>query len=145
MVSQWGMTPRQSIEGECARRGTRDVAAKCVSILKGEVIDEEFLLALAGPAAAVVLRGDAGGVTGYWPRVWVLRGLLYAWDELATTVLVDSLHDESWRVREMGAKVVARHRVDDALEAISELEDDPVPRVRRAAHRALVRLVEVDT
>jgi len=112
MASQWGMTPRQSVEG---------------------------------PGAAVVLRGGAGDVTGYWPRVWAMRGLLYAWDESAVAAVVGSVKDESWRVREMCAKVVARHCVDDALEAMNGLTHDPVLRVRRAAHRALVRLVEVDT
>jgi hypothetical protein len=145
MASQWGLTPRQSVEGECARRGTRDVVTHCVAILSGEGIDEEILLALAGPGAAVVLRGGAGGVTGYWPKVWAMRGLLYAWDESAVAAVVGSVKDESWRVREMCAKVVARHRVDDALEVMNGLTNDPVLRVRRAAHRALVRLVEVDT
>jgi hypothetical protein len=145
MASQWGMTPRQSIEVECARRGTHEVVTRCVAILSGEEIDEETLLALAGPAAAVVLRGGEGGVTGYWPRVWAMRGLLYAWDESAIAVVVSSVHDESWRVREMGAKVVARHRVDDALEEMVTLASDPVLRVHRAANRALIRLAGVDT
>ena len=138
------MTPRESIEGECARRGTRDVVANCVAILSGEAVDEAMLPVLAGPAAAQVLRGGAGGVTGYWPRVWAMRALLYAWDESARTVVVDSVNDGSWRVREMCAKVVARHCVDDALEAMVGLTNDPVTRVRQAAHRALVRLVEAD-
>lgn len=145
MACQWGMTPRQSIESECARRGTRDVVTHCMAILSGEEVDELILLALAGPAGAVVLRGGAGGVTGYWPRVWAMRGLLYAWDESAVATVVGSVTDESWRVREMCAKVVARHRVDDALEVMTGLVNDPVQRVREAAHRALVRLVEVDT
>jgi hypothetical protein len=33
----------------------------------------------------------------------------------------------------MAAKVVARHRVGGALEAVAALRDDPVPRVRAAA------------
>jgi hypothetical protein len=145
MASEWGMTPRQSIEGECARGGTRHVVAHCVDILSGDDVDEAMLMVLAGPGAATVLRGGAGGVTGYWPRVWALRGLLYAWDEGAVTVVRDSVNNESWRVREMCAKVVARHRVDDALEAMVGLIKDPVLRVRQAAHRALVRLAEADT
>jgi hypothetical protein len=144
MVSEWGMTPRQSIEGACAQRGTRDVVAHCVAMLRGDGADEAMLLVLAGPAAAQVLRGAAGGLRGYWPRVWAMRGLLYAWDEGATAVVVKAVTDESWRVREMCAKVVARHRVDDALEAMAGLTNDPVLRVRQSAHRALVRLVEVD-
>lgn len=46
----------------------------------------------------------------------------------------------SWRVREMALKVVARHRLEDALETAAELQDGPVARVRAAARRALVRL-----
>lgn len=43
-------------------------------------------------------------------------------------------------VREMAAKVVARHRVGGALDAVAPLRDDPIPRVRAAAHRAVVLL-----
>jgi hypothetical protein len=42
----------------------------------------------------------------------------------------------------MSAKVVARHRVDEAFEAVSALSDDPVPRVVEAAARAVRVLVE---
>src|ERR1019366_846350 len=125
MVSKWGMTPRQSVEAECVRRGAREVVATCVAILRGETVEAEMLVVLAGPGAVQVLRGAAGGVTGYWPRVWALRGLLYAWDETAVAVVVNSANDGSWRVREMCAKVVARHRVDDALEVMADLTKDP--------------------
>jgi hypothetical protein len=40
----------------------------------------------------------------------------------------------------MAAKVVARHRVGGALEAVARLRDDPVARVRSAAERAVVAL-----
>jgi hypothetical protein len=53
---------------------------------------------------------------------------------------MESLADEAWRVREMAAKVVARHLVDPALPSVLELNEDPVARVRVAAHRAVVRL-----
>jgi hypothetical protein len=43
-------------------------------------------------------------------------------------------------VRELAAKVVARHRIDDALSAMADLQEDPVPRVRSAAGRALAAL-----
>jgi hypothetical protein len=59
-----------------------------------------------------------------------IRGLLWAWDSAVSI----ALRDESWRVREMAAKV-ARHLVGDALPAVVELRDDPVPRVRAAAQR----------
>ena len=97
---------------------------------------------LGGPAAEQVLDGRAGGplVTGHWPRVWAARGLLYAWDEPATTVIVGATSDETWRVREMAAKVIAKHRIGDALDAVVMLRDDPVPRVRAAAERAIAVL-----
>ncbi len=40
----------------------------------------------------------------------------------------------------MVAKVVARHRVDEAFDVIAALRVDAVPRVRAAAERALSRL-----
>jgi len=40
----------------------------------------------------------------------------------------------------MAAKVVARHLVGEATGAVADLREDPVPRVRQAAQRALVRL-----
>ncbi|MFI5034897.1 MAG: HEAT repeat domain-containing protein [Acidimicrobiales bacterium] len=130
-------TPRQRVEVECARRGRADLVAAMARQLSGADVDAELIVALGGPAGAAVLAGGGGGVTGYWPRVWAARGLLHVWDEEATVALVDAAHDPSWRVREMVAKVVARHRVDEALEAIDGLRADPVPRVRQAAERAL--------
>ena len=47
-------------------------------------------------------------------------------------------------MREMVAKVVARHHVDGALAAVETLRHDQVPRVSRAAERALVALVSDD-
>jgi HEAT repeat protein len=87
-----------------------------------------------------VLSGGEGGKQGYWPRVWAARGLLYVWEDRATPAIVRATADEAWRVREMAAKVIARHRVDDALEAVTGLRDDQVPRVRSAADRAIARL-----
>ncbi len=40
----------------------------------------------------------------------------------------------------MAAKVIARNRVGDALAAVAALKDDPVPRVRSAADRAVMIL-----
>jgi hypothetical protein len=40
----------------------------------------------------------------------------------------------------MAAKVVARHRIDDALNAMVNLQNDEVPRVRSAAGRAVATL-----
>lgn len=143
MASRWGLTPRQSLAAECERRGQSAVAADCVAILRGEGFDDAFLTVLAGPASAAVLQGYEGGPEGHWPRVWAARGLLYAWDESASSAIAEATTDEAWRVREMAGKVIARHRVGAALDAVVALSDDPVPRVRAAAERA-VRTLTVE-
>jgi hypothetical protein len=135
------VSPRQSISAECARRGQGAVVAGCVALLQGRAADTDLYLALAGPAAEAVLRGAAGGVDGYWPRVWGARGLLYAWEEAAAPAVVHATADEAWRVREMALKVIARHVIGDAFEVVVKLRNDPIARVRRAAHRAEERLV----
>lgn len=138
--SYWGMTPRQSIEAECARRGRAELLAGCLDLLAGIDVDDELILALGGPGARHVLAGGAGGRTGYWPRSWAARALLYVWDDDATSLIIRATGDDAWRVREMAAKVIARHRVGDALDAVNALQDDPVARVRSAATRAVVRI-----
>jgi len=138
----WELTPRQSVEAECRRRGDDTLVAGCVDILDGGAVDGELLGVLAGPAAATVLDGAEGGPTGYWPRVWALRALLYAWSDDATPAVVLALDDPSWRVREMAARVVARRVVGPAFDALVDLRHDPTPRVRAAADRALTVLVE---
>ena len=142
-VSRWGVTPRQSVAAECGRRGHGAVVDGCVALLEGAPadVDADLVLALAGPAAAAVLRGEAGGVDGYWPRVWGARGLLYAWEDRAAPAIVRATADDAWRVREMALKVIARHAVGDAIEVVAELRSDPVARVRCAAERANERLV----
>jgi hypothetical protein len=142
IASQWGQTPRESVLDECRKHGTKHVVAQCVEILSGGDIDEATLFALAGPAADSVLAGREGGPGGHWPRVWAMRGLLYAWNESAIPVVLAGTSDENWRVREMSAKVVARHQVLDAVGAMTSLLDDSTPRVRAAAERALARLAE---
>ena len=112
----------------------------CIGLLEGAESDDGLIVALGGPAAATVLSGREGGRGGYWPRVWAARGLLHAWADDATPAIIAATADESWRVREMAARVIARHRVGDALAAVVALEDDPVPRVRAAAERAVMTL-----
>ncbi|HTT58672.1 MAG TPA: HEAT repeat domain-containing protein [Acidimicrobiales bacterium] len=129
---------------EARLRGEKELVGDCVAILQGERTDDATLFALAGPASGVLAQGGWGGVHGYWPRVWAMRSFLYIWDPEASGVVIAGAKDPHWRVREMAAKVVARRRLGDALEAMSQLSDDEVPRVREAAQRALVRLVEAD-
>lgn len=113
----------------------------CIILLEGGEVDDELVIALAGPHARRVHAGAEGGRHGYWPRVWAARGLLHAWDTSATSAVIQATTDDAWRVREMAAKVIARHSVGDALEAVARLRDDPVPRVRAASERAVQLLV----
>jgi HEAT repeat protein len=105
--------------------------------------DDQLILALGGPPARWVLTGEAPG-PDYWLRVWAARGLLWAWDDAALPCLTRALTDDAWRVREMALKVVARHRLEQATDAVAALRDDSVPRVAQAASRALIRLASVD-
>jgi hypothetical protein len=115
--------------------------AGCVDLLAGRHdVDDELVLALGGAHAMLVLAGREGGRGGYWPRVWAARGLLHAWDDRATAAITRATADEAWRVREMAAKVIARHGVAGAFEAVAGLRQDPVPRVRAAAGRAVTAL-----
>jgi HEAT repeat protein len=133
-------TPRERVEAECARRGKDAVVADCITLLQGGT-DPDLLRSLAGAGAEKFFDGAEHHDT-YWFRVWALRGLLWAWDSRATERVRVAMSDESWRVREMAAKVVARHLVGEAMSAVAALRDDPVPRVRQAAERALIRLTE---
>jgi HEAT repeat protein len=137
--SHWGLTPRESIEAECRRRGRAAVVAGCRDLLAGRPADAALLLALGGPAATKFLDAGERDDT-YWLRVWAARGLLWAWRDEAQPELLAATEDGAWRVREMAAKVVARHVLGEALDRVVALRDDPVPRVRAAAERAVVRI-----
>jgi hypothetical protein len=130
------MTPKQSVLFECERRSRDAVVDDCVAILSGHEIDAEFLRIIGGPSAETVLEGRAGGLTGYWPRVWAARGMLHVWDDSATDAIIGATTNESWRVREMAAKVIAAHHVAPAIDAVVVLLDDENTRVRAAAGRA---------
>jgi len=142
----WQVTPRQSVNAECRRRGKAAVVAGCIALLQGrDDVDDGLVLALGGPAAQYVLDGHEGGKAGYWPRVWAARGLLHIWDDSATAAIVQATVDEAWRVREMAAKVIARHQIGDAMIAVAELRSDQVTRVRAAAERAVMILAASGT
>ena len=143
MPSSWGKTPRESVEQECSRRGKKAVVEGCIALLAGNEADAELILALGGPPARWTLTGEAAGPP-YWLRVWAARGLLWAWDDVALDAVLTALDDEAWRVREMALKVVARHRLEDAMAEVAGLQEDPVARVRAAASRALIRLTAAD-
>jgi hypothetical protein len=132
----WDLTPRQSVEQECGRRGEADVVAACMVLLAGGDVDRPFIFAIGGPAAESVLGPHPRQDQRYFLRVWAARALLYAWDDSAQTAVLTALADESWRVREMAAKVVAKRRLGDALPIVAGMRDDQVARVREAAARA---------
>jgi len=70
------------------------------------------------------------------------QGLLYAWDDRATEAVIAATADDAWRLREMAAKAAARHLVGEAFDAITQLRNDRVKRVREAAERTLRTLVD---
>jgi hypothetical protein len=140
-VPSWGKTPRESIEVECERRGRDNVVAGCTSLLTGKGADAELIYALGGPPARWLFTGEAPG-PDYWLRVWAARGLLWIWDDAALPCIMAALDDDQWRVREMALRVVAKHRLAIAAEAVAALRDDPNHRVASAASRAHARLVD---
>ena len=138
--SHWELTPKQSIELECARRGQAQLVAGCIALLRKQDVDDDLVIALGGPVARAVLDSGPKPVYRYWLRVWGARGLLHAYADQAEDQVIEALADEHWRVREMAAKVITRYRIGAGLEAVAELRDDPVPRVRAPANRAVVML-----
>jgi hypothetical protein len=110
-------------------------------LVEGRRVDPELIVALGGPPARWAITGEKGGPP-YWLRVWAARGLLYAWNDKAVKAVLAGLKDDSWRVREMAAKVVAKRRLDDGLRDIQRLRRDAHPRVRQAASRACARLTD---
>lgn len=128
------------IAAEVAKRGHDAVIDDCLALLAGDT-EPHRAQALAGARWAVYIDEHSSDLH-YWLRVWALRGLLWEWDRRATDAVRDALGDPAWRVREMAAKVTARHLVGDAAQALDHLREDPVPRVRAAAERAIRRLID---
>ena len=133
------MTPQQSIERECTRRGKDDVVEGCRRLIRRDPVDPQLVLALGGPGAEKFLDGQPH-VDTYWLRVWGLRGLLWAWDDTAMPEVRLAPGDEAWRVREMAFKVISHHLLGDFTPDAAAGREDEVPRVREAAHRALTHL-----
>jgi hypothetical protein len=131
--------PRRSVESLASDLGPDAVVSACLELLAGREVDGRIVQALGGPPAQWAVAGGPPG-PDYWLRVWALRGLLWLWADRASAAVVVALEDEAWRVREMAAKVAARHRVDVALDALLMLRADPVARVRAAASRAVVAI-----
>lgn len=143
-ASKWGTSPRASVAGECERIGESGVVAGCTALLQGDEADPKLILALGGRPARWAAGFDEPPGPAYWLRVWAARGLLWAWDDAASAVVVGALSDEAWRVREMALRVIIRHRLKGALDAVEALLNDPNARVRDAAERAVVKLTAHD-
>ncbi len=138
--SRQDTTPRERIEAECRRRGTHAVVAGCLALLGGDGHDMQLLNVLGGAGAEHLMSGRSHADVQMWQRIWATRGLLWTCDDSAREALRAALTDYSWRVREMAAKVVARHLIGDLVADVAAMRDDPVPRVRQAAARALSRI-----
>ncbi|MGN6090513.1 MAG: HEAT repeat domain-containing protein [Actinomycetales bacterium] len=132
--------PRRSVEAFSQRVGREAAIEACLALLVGQPVDDAVVHVLAGPPARWALT-EAGPESDYWFRVWALRGLLWLWDDRATAAVSAAMGDEAWRVREMAAKVAARHELDETLAALRPLLQDQVPRVRAAAARATERIL----
>ena len=132
--------PRERIQRECLRRGKEALVLDCVHLLTGGEVDEALVVVLGGAHARALLATGVREPDEYWLRVWAARGLMWAWDDVATDAICAALNDEAWRVREMACKVVGRNNVGDALPTVAHLMSDASPRVQTAARRAVERL-----
>ncbi len=139
-------TPAERVRALVAAAGAVETARWCADLLVGRLgPDEPWLASLAQLPPQDWLHDP---VNAYWLRVWGARGLLHNWPEppesAVVRTLVEAFADPAWRVREMAAKVVARHQVGEAADALLPLAADTVPRVRAAAVRALAGVGEAE-
>ena len=103
----------------------------CTELLRGgDWTDPEMpdLDWIGGRSSVAMVAKDLDLV--YWPRVWAARALLHVYRPQAASAVVGGLTDESWRVREMCAKVARAHQLGEAAEALHGCCSDDVPRVR---------------
>lgn len=115
--------------------------AGCIDLLSGDHRDSELIYVLGGAPAHQVLV-DGNPEHDYWIRLWGARGLLWVWNDSASAAIIGALADDSWRVREMAAKVVRRNLVGEALAAVALCQQDPILRVRLPAQRAVIHLTD---
>ena len=123
----------QRLTAAVERFGEEEVIDRALALLAGANAGEEFLLYAGGRHAQGVLDGAP---PLYWPEVWGARALLGVWAERAVPAVTAGLGNQSWRVREMCAKVVAERAIPCADAVLPLLKDDTA-RVRAAAARAL--------
>jgi hypothetical protein len=111
-------------------------------LLDGGGESPDFVVMLGGQPAVRLVSEGIPSAQAYWLRVWAARGLLWAGPGDDMGRLSTALEDESWRVRELVCKVIARHCLGDLLDQVAELQvGDPVRRVRSAAARAAAKIV----
>lgn len=67
MVGRAGMTPRQNVEAECARRGKPALISGCIDLLEGREVDDGVILVLGGAPAEYVLTAAREGRTATGP------------------------------------------------------------------------------
>ncbi|MEF2978031.1 HEAT repeat domain-containing protein [Subtercola sp. YIM 133946] len=121
------------LEADTQREGVGATVRRACSLLEGGYEGEEFLRVVGGSHADGIL---GGAPALYWPELWGARALLYVWHESAAPVVVQALTNQSWRVREMSAKVCAARAVGTPKD-LARLTTDEHARVRSAAARAL--------
>jgi hypothetical protein len=137
--------PVERVEVLVELMGADAVVDWCAGLLRGgDWVDPELpdLDWIGGRSSTTMV--DKSLALDYWPRVWAARGLLHVYRPQAATAIVAGLSDESWRVREMCAKVARAQQLGEAAEALRECCSDDVPRVRSAAVRALARVGEAE-
>ncbi|QWT24428.1 HEAT repeat domain-containing protein [Subtercola sp. PAMC28395] len=113
--------------------GENSVARRARSLLAGGYEGEDFLRVVGGPHAEGIL---AGAPALYWPELWGARALLYVWDDAAAPAVLAGLANQSWRVREMAARVCATRSIGIPSD-FARLTTDEYARVRSAAARAI--------
>lgn len=143
-VAAAGATPRDRALAAARSLGARELASWCADLLTGsldlagqDLHDPRWIAGRAWTAWGDPATWRSRGLD-HWPRTWAARTLLHAWDPVAGPAVEQGLVDEAWRVREMCAKIAARHELGAAApECARRAAGDEVPRVRVASLRAL--------
>lgn len=107
--------------------GEPQFVLRAVSLIAGHNEGEEFLLVVGGEHAKGILEGAP---VLYWPELWGMRALLYAWDDSAAPAVAAGLENQAWRVREMAARVAALRGLPVRETLLGLLTDDVAPRAR---------------
>jgi hypothetical protein len=126
-----GVLPRDLVAAAVEVYGRARVIAWCEELLAGHAADDD------PEWPEIAWLGGTVGWSAYWARTWGARGLLHIGPPARPEIVLASLADESWRVREMSLKVIRRHGLDDHDGIVDRLVHDPVERVRVQAWMAL--------